>query len=717
MSIKFLLLFLLFNYIHLQYYDNPIRFLRCGNGIEPTPDLVEYPKELSKEDKFSPIRIFIDYTRFELDITQFDDIAGYRDMIKEKLSKAAILMEQIVNVQRFTEKIIFNDNLISKIFMNIPNFDSLLRNGVSYDLIIVPKIRELQKVRMHGETKNLNFLSYPLVIEPSLKRPIIGVIEIYNIDYSIMTDNTETYFLNSFIHQLMHIMVFDTKLIKNFPNYIDNTDNPPYYIHTDYSNYRNRVFISTPKVLEFTKRHFSNPNLKGLELEGNVYMELEDNMYHWEARFMIGDIMVADFYEEQAISEMTLGLFEDSSWYNINYYTGGLFRYGKNETFIFTDLYCINNYNLGFRIKSMFCSEEYANRCTGGRLNKGYCKFFINEFIPSYFQYYDGNSTKGGRGNVDFCPITQKDDFSKSQVYNFYPGNCRNGLYYYREGLEEEFTDHSFCAISNVIPKKNGYGNFLFTRGVCYQMYCTDTTLTIQIGNFYITCPREGGVLEMPNESDYFGSIECPDYNLICTGTVVCNNIEECIEKKSRYKESTFIYEGRTYAVQNLNNYDYYHIRSKGEGTTKGKCGKNCLYCTNENSCLQCREGLYALGSIYPDGTKGLFCDLEENFSEDKFEFRDGIYYFKNENYYNAKEESNNNINITNSDSTNITPENNNNNNNNNNDNNNNIDNNNDNNKILNNNNDNEDEEENNSGHLSINIFSIILFIISLVIF
>ena len=82
----------------------------------------------------------------------------------------------------------------------------------------------------------------------------------------------------------------------------------------------------------------------------------------------------------------------------------------------------------------------------------------------------------------------------------------------------------------------------------------------------------------MPDEADYYGAIEFPDYNLICTGTVVCNNIEECIEKKSLYKESSFVYEDYIYAFQNLINYDYYHIRSKGEGSDNGKCRKNCLY-------------------------------------------------------------------------------------------------------------------------------------------
>ena len=59
-------------------------------------------------------------------------------------------------------------------------------------------------------------------------------------------------------------------------------------------------------------------------------------LYHWEQRYMAGDIMSLNHFEEETISEITLALFKDSIWYKVNYYTGGLFRFGKLETCIFS---------------------------------------------------------------------------------------------------------------------------------------------------------------------------------------------------------------------------------------------------------------------------------------------------------------------------------------------------------------------------------------------
>ena len=638
MSMKIILFFSIFNFIYLGNYFNSLKFSTCGAGIITNPDLIENSKPIAIDTDFSPIRIFIDYTQFELDCTQFTNITKSKSLIKERLSKAATLMEKIINVQRFTEKINLNDDLLSS--LSLSNYDQTLLTGVSYDLIVYPTIRNFLKKVIDFEEKIVTFNGYPLLIEPTTKRPILGKIEIFNIDYSKM-DNCEEFFLNSFIHQLMHIMVFDEKLIKKFPGYTKSS--PPYIRRLDYTSQREFNYIVTPKVLYFARRHFNSPKMIGLQMDYNVYI-YENNMYHWTQRFMAGDIMVADFYEEQAISEMTLGLFEDSNWYKVNYYTGGLFRFGKNETKYFTDLKCFNYFD--YFSNNDFCTEEYERRCTGGRLNKGVCKFYINQAIPSFFQYFSNNSTKGGRPNVEYCPITQSENDTLSQNYNFYPGHCQHGLVF-KYGLGEVFTGHSFCAISDVVPKNKGLEKYNVSRSVCYPMYCSDTTLTIQISDFYVTCPREGGVIALPSYSNYLGSVECPDYNLICTGTVVCNNIEDCIEKQSVVKNSSFVYEGFTYSKQSLNNLYYYNIKSKGEGSDDGVCGKNCLFCTKNISCLECRERYY-MGSKNnnKEDTTHLFCDVEEEFTDDKYEFYDGIYYFigKNNNIAYGKNENNNNF-------------------------------------------------------------------------
>ena len=71
---------------------------------------------------------------------------------------------------------------------------------------------------------------------------------------------------------------------------------------------------------------------------------------------------------------------------------------------------------------------------------------------------------------------------------------------------------------------------------MCYEMICSSSnkTLTVKIKDQYIVCPREGGKVEV--NGDYQGFIYCPDYNLICTGTVMCNDMFDCLDKKSETK-------------------------------------------------------------------------------------------------------------------------------------------------------------------------------------
>ena len=65
-------------------------------------------------------------------------------------------------------------------------------------------------------------------------------------------------------------------------------------------------------------------------------------------------------------------------------------------------------------------------------------------------------------------------------------------------------------------------------RALCYEMFCSDRSLTIKINKDYIVCPRSGGKIKA---LDFDGYLLCPDYNLICSGTVICNDIFDCVEK------------------------------------------------------------------------------------------------------------------------------------------------------------------------------------------
>ena len=108
---------------------------------------------------------------------------------------------------------------------------------------------------------------------------------------------------------------------------------------------------------------------------------------------MNGDIMIPVQYEEQSISEITLALFEDSNWYEINYYTGGLFRFGKGKKCWFSNFPCFNDYYIS---ENDFCDVNNQLRCTSGRLQKGIYRLYNYNSILEYFQYFDDDITLGG---------------------------------------------------------------------------------------------------------------------------------------------------------------------------------------------------------------------------------------------------------------------------------------------------------------------------------
>ena len=73
---------------------------------------------------------------------------------------------------------------------------------------------------------------------------------------------------------------------------------------------------------------------------------------HWESKYMLGDYMISSDYTEVVMSDIILALLEDTGYYKINYYTGGLFRFRKNQgcAFLEKNAYMINVKKLYFQM-------------------------------------------------------------------------------------------------------------------------------------------------------------------------------------------------------------------------------------------------------------------------------------------------------------------------------------------------------------------------------
>ena len=354
------------------------------------------------------------------------------------------------------------------------------------------------------------------------------------------------------------------------------------------------------------------------------------------------------YQEEMAISEITLALLEDSGWYKVNYYTGGLMRFGKNKGCQFLEKYCLYNYMTDFVNEFFDIGNTNAPSCSTGRQSRTYSHLDIYDEVDKiyYYNFLDDKSS-GSIYTADYC-FTHAQHPDES--FSYFTGDCKlgngyygNNVYYfnaetnkYENGhsnnylpkeLGENYSDTSFCVMSSLVPsgKHKLFGSVF--HPMCYQMHCSSSFLTIQINDDYIVCPRTGGNVQIKG---YDGKLHCPDYNLICTGTVLCNDIYDCIEKKSLVKNDTYLYD---YTALTTNLYNQLQ-QSKDlvgyELSDDGICPKYCSQCSKNKKCKICLNGYNLVGVNYND-TNPIICDNKIDIEKGYYKNEDNVYYLCSE--------------------------------------------------------------------------------------
>ena len=275
---------------------------------------------------------------------------------------------------------------------------------------------------------------------------------------------------------------------------------------------------------------------------------------------------------------------------------------------------CVNNGEVNSKFKNEFFNTINNDitfmdtSCSSGRQSRTYNYLFENkqDITTKEYQYFS-NPKAGGWAAADYCPV-HLNDINDRNNNNYYVGHCSekgSGEYGikipYKKGKEEYnyykseeiasitgevLSDISFCVLSSLKLKKIKFNSIPF-RAVCYQMYCSEKSLTILIQNNYIVCPRSGGKIEVEG---FDGYLVCPDYNLICSGTVLCNDMFDCVEKKSEIKEDIYDYEIKTSQdIEDIE--DDKIIKDVYELSEDGKCPQFCRQCNELGQCIKCRKG------------------------------------------------------------------------------------------------------------------------------
>jgi len=375
--------------------------------------------------------------------------------------------------------------------------------------------------------------------------------------------------------------------------------------------------IITPKVVEAARRHFNCKDLKGVELEE---LGLNANSAsHWDVRAMSEDLMVSSIFTINSLSEITLAFLEDTGWYKVNYYTGGLFKYGKNKGCSFITEKCIQEGVTKFENEFPITQEGKRLVCMPNRKGRGWASIntIRSSRIPYVFQYFD-NANLGGFSWADYCPVSIKawDNFH----YDVYSCGTGDSNLYPKE-LGDTITADSFCFYSSLVPKDNTLlSNYSSRRPMCHQVACDyDSKIyTVALGDLSINC---GMGISKRNVEGYDGEFECAEFNLICNQEIKCSNIIDCIKKESTLKEiqtcpdDTFYSQETEDCVTALNcPTNTFGDESKKRCVEASKCDSSTPYADINSK--KCKDSKSCPDSYFFDNiTKS--CVLPENCSAD----------------------------------------------------------------------------------------------------
>ena len=608
----FLILFIIFilsNTFPCQT-EKPIYKCMHNNNEEknPLPNIIIKRDQIRKRriqdetsSEFKDFNIFLDLENIKKDITN-NGLQSKMNIFISSMQKAVNTLQTLLKVKPLDttdgEYYIRDIDLQS---LNISYWDKekfgdeAIEKQNSFqkfniDLAIFGSLEELPNSTLATASAN--------AFQTSNGQPYIGTVRINkNIDLS--KPNSQVYFETILVHEFTHILGFSIHFFeKYYHNIVYETDK--YGIE--------RIYLNSPNLLRVAKKYFNCDTLTGVELENQGGEGTAGS--HWEARILLGEYMNGYSYtEEQVISEFTLAVLEDSGYYKPNYYTGGLMRYGKNKGCEFLENKCVDSTT--HKISENFENEFYdtiigansiESSCSSGRQSRTYKAWYLSYTIPSEYQYFD-NKDIAGFEPADFCPVFQK-NFDEEDIM-YYVGHCSSiggtgygtklsysGVYKYssKDTIKftgESFSDHSFCYLSSLTKDEL---TSKVVKANCYETFCSEKSLTIKIFDDFIVCPRAGGKIKAEG---YLGYLLCPDYNLICTGKIMCNNIFDCVDKKSEIKEETYTYDYTIKTTQNLEKANLAEVEISENyelSETGGQCPQYCKHCKANKKCIKCKE-------------------------------------------------------------------------------------------------------------------------------
>ena len=389
------------------------------------------------------------------------------------------------------------------------------------------------------------------------KRPIVGSLGIHPAHFFNIAPGMRIMY---FIREVAHVLAFDKELFKDFVYHDGST-----YSDTQYSleiNYPKRgktvKTIAFPEMLDKARSAF-NCNIEGLELE-DYYEEVNENQAStfWDSRIMTHDILSSHINAQSVFSDISLAVFSDSGWYYPDFSYSQKISWGWKAGCKWMEEKCISDGKVNLQ---GFCSEETEyDQCDAFSLGYGLCLIDKSLNIPPHEQYFS-DSTLGGLGVADYCPLIYKS-----------PTNFCRAATFKNKTIGETKGFASRCFTSSLQLKNDNTDQLTSQSAGCYSVeMCSEVSVSVKVGSQVVSCPYGQKV----SVSGFVGQLVCPENKSFCENVPcpnLCNGRGKCVNGKCVCKEG---WSGNECAEP---------------------CIENCKYCPNPTVCQACSDGYFLSG-------------------------------------------------------------------------------------------------------------------------
>ncbi|RUS84295.1 hypothetical protein EGW08_007939, partial [Elysia chlorotica] len=321
------------------------------------------------------------------------------------------------------------------------------------------------------KTSALAYASYCQLGE--FNRPVAGQVNFCPRNIKAQKFDKELLYITS-VHELLHALGFSSKLFDKFMK-CENGECQPWPKKV-LSVKEGKMRLVTDAVVREMRNHFNCTSQA--QFGGPLEIVKGKATSHWDPYLMYSSIMGSKEQKPYAtvIDRISLAVFEDSGWYEVQYSMSDPFQWGKNQGCEFGNQDSCDT-------QEGFCSKNLTG-CHHLHLSKARCNV-------------DSTSLKCGIFGADQTPCFQR------------PVNGS-------PSWDESFLPYSRCFMSNISLIDAHFEQRALTLEAspkCYETKCKETNYDIRLeGGDWISCPS-GSQTKIP---PYQGYVQCPRYEVIC---------------------------------------------------------------------------------------------------------------------------------------------------------------------------------------------------------